>query len=142
MTICLTGLINSINLVSASSSSKTSQFNGQDKQPLQLQLANWPISPGHRLLSQTQKQLSRATLLDREQVPIEGKLSDTSMVESIGGPDFEPASCQLAKVVLVLQRPGCQTKAISSYACTGSCPSYVQVSSNRHGYKSIVFYKH
>lgn len=36
--------------------------------------------------------------------------------------------CQLVQVVHLLHHPGCQSKAIASFACSGSCQSYVQVS--------------
>jgi len=37
-------------------------------------------------------------------------------------------TCQLVPIVHALKHPGCALKAISSYACAGACPSYVQVS--------------
>ena len=37
-------------------------------------------------------------------------------------------ACQLLQVVHLFHYPGCQTKAVISSACSGSCPSYVQVS--------------
>lgn len=37
-------------------------------------------------------------------------------------------SCQLRPVIHVLKQPGCQPKPIPSFACQGSCSSYVQVS--------------
>lgn len=37
-------------------------------------------------------------------------------------------TCQLIPIVHLLKHPGCQLKAISSFACAGACPSYVQVS--------------
>ncbi|KAL1466439.1 hypothetical protein MTO96_042732 [Rhipicephalus appendiculatus] len=36
-------------------------------------------------------------------------------------------SCQLRPVIHVLKQPGCQPKPIPSFACQGSCSSYVQV---------------
>lgn len=36
--------------------------------------------------------------------------------------------CQLVQIVHLLRHPGCQPKAIASFACTGSCSSYVKVS--------------
>lgn len=95
-----------------------------DVMSTQSRLAEWLISTSD---SSRYKQLAVPGVLDHEEVPI-GNKPVSSSAELIGSPDFEPASCQLAKVVLVLQRPGCQAKAISSYACTGACPSYVQVS--------------
>lgn len=42
--------------------------------------------------------------------------------------DYQQSSCQLVQIVHLLQQSGCQTKAIASFACLGSCQSYVQVS--------------
>lgn len=42
--------------------------------------------------------------------------------------DYRRSSCQLVPVMHVLHQPGCHTKAIDSFACIGSCSSYVQVS--------------
>lgn len=42
--------------------------------------------------------------------------------------DLQHSSCQLVQIVHLLHHYGCQPKAIGSFACTGSCPSYVQVS--------------
>lgn len=39
-----------------------------------------------------------------------------------------PGSCQLVHVVHLLRHAGCQPKAIASFACSGRCSSYVQVS--------------
>ncbi|XP_077552630.1 cuticle-tanning hormone bursicon [Haemaphysalis longicornis] len=41
-------------------------------------------------------------------------------------------SCQLRPVIHVLKQPGCQPKPIPSFACQGSCSSYVQVSGSRY----------
>lgn len=37
-------------------------------------------------------------------------------------------NCQLTQVIHILKHAGCHPKEIQSYACSGSCPSYVQVS--------------
>ena len=42
--------------------------------------------------------------------------------------DYQPSSCQLVQIVHLLHHKGCQPKAIASFACSGSCPSYVRVS--------------
>jgi len=42
--------------------------------------------------------------------------------------DQQPSSCQLVQIVHLIHQVGCQPKAIVSFACSGSCPSYVQVS--------------
>lgn len=42
--------------------------------------------------------------------------------------DYKQSSCQLVQIIHLLHYPGCQSKAISSFACSGLCPSYVQVS--------------
>lgn len=42
--------------------------------------------------------------------------------------DIQRPSCQIVQIVHLLNHPGCQPKAIASFACSGSCPSYVQVS--------------
>nr|ABX55998.1 bursicon alpha [Daphnia arenata] len=39
--------------------------------------------------------------------------------------------CQLTPVIHVLQYPGCIPKPIPSFACTGKCTSYVQVSGSK-----------
>lgn len=42
--------------------------------------------------------------------------------------DYESKSCKLMHIAHVLNYPGCQSKAIASFACSGSCPSHVKVS--------------
>lgn len=39
-----------------------------------------------------------------------------------------PSVCQRVQIVHLLQQDGCQPKAIASFACSGACSSYVQVS--------------
>ncbi|XP_050302650.1 bursicon [Anthonomus grandis grandis] len=39
--------------------------------------------------------------------------------------------CQVTPVIHVLQYPGCVPKPIPSYACTGRCASYIQVSGSK-----------
>ncbi|XP_051166315.1 uncharacterized protein LOC127284733 [Leptopilina boulardi] len=39
--------------------------------------------------------------------------------------------CQITRVIHVLQYPGCVPKPIPSFACTGRCSSYVQVSGSK-----------
>ena len=39
--------------------------------------------------------------------------------------------CHLTPVIHVLQHPGCIPKPIPSFACTGRCTSYVQVSGSK-----------
>lgn len=53
-----------------------------------------------------------------------------SLPESSRAPDLEyqQSTCQLVKVIHLLRHPGCRIKAVSSLACSGICPSYVQVS--------------
>jgi hypothetical protein len=46
--------------------------------------------------------------------------------------DYQPTACQLVQVVHLVRHPGCQPKAIASFACSGSCTSYVRVSSTLH----------
>ncbi|XP_049940239.1 bursicon-like [Schistocerca serialis cubense] len=47
-------------------------------------------------------------------------------------PDRSPADeCQLTPVIHVLQYPGCVPKPIPSFACTGRCSSYLQVSGSK-----------
>lgn len=41
-------------------------------------------------------------------------------------------ACQLVRIIQILQHPDCIPKAIDSFACSGTCPSYVQVSSFRN----------
>lgn len=42
--------------------------------------------------------------------------------------DYTSSTCQLSAVVHVLKHSGCKQKPIASSACSGSCPSYIQVS--------------
>lgn len=42
--------------------------------------------------------------------------------------DYRRSPCQLVPVMHVLHQAGCHAKAIDSFACVGSCSSYVQVS--------------
>ncbi|XP_040572364.1 bursicon [Lepeophtheirus salmonis] len=39
--------------------------------------------------------------------------------------------CHLTPVIHVLEHPGCISKPIPSFACTGQCTSYVQVSGSK-----------
>lgn len=39
--------------------------------------------------------------------------------------------CNLRPVLHILQQPGCITKSIPTFACQGSCSSYVQVSGSK-----------
>lgn len=41
---------------------------------------------------------------------------------------YQRSFCKLIPIVHLLHLPGCQAKAIASFACAGSCTSYVQVS--------------
>lgn len=41
---------------------------------------------------------------------------------------YQQSECQMVQVVHLLHQHGCQPKAIASFACSGSCSSYVQVS--------------
>lgn len=50
--------------------------------------------------------------------------------------DYQQSTCQLVPIVHLLQQTGCQAKAIASFACLGSCQSYVQVSNLRFATKS------
>ena len=43
-------------------------------------------------------------------------------------PTARADECHLTPVIHVLQYPGCIPKPIPSFACTGRCTSYVQVS--------------
>lgn len=82
-----------------------------------------------QLLHDNQQQKSRengVTDIDSEQqLQLQGKSMSSPIATRH---EYEPSSCQLSKVLMVLQRPGCQSKAISTHACAGTCPSYVQVS--------------
>ncbi|CAG2062452.1 unnamed protein product [Timema podura] len=54
----------------------------------------------------------------------------TSSVNS-GVSDAPMEECQVTPVIHVLQYPGCVPKPIPSFACTGRCSSYVQVSGSK-----------
>uniref|UniRef100_A0A6G1SAI1 Bursicon n=1 Tax=Aceria tosichella TaxID=561515 RepID=A0A6G1SAI1_9ACAR len=73
------------------------------------------------------------------------KEADNQLIESMGDVEFEniltmnkdqltadyqPAACQLVQIVHVLKHPGCQSKAIASFACSGSCTSFVRTSTS------------
>ncbi|XP_057366251.1 bursicon-like [Daphnia carinata] len=45
--------------------------------------------------------------------------------------DVRADECHLTPVIHVLQYPGCMPKPIPSFACTGKCTSYVQVSGSK-----------
>ncbi|KZS13469.1 putative Bursicon alpha [Daphnia magna] len=45
--------------------------------------------------------------------------------------DVRADECHLTPVIHVLQYPGCIPKPIPSFACTGKCTSYVQVSGSK-----------
>lgn len=49
--------------------------------------------------------------------------SESSLIESKHRP-----TCQMVHVAHLLHHIGCQPKAIASFACKGTCSSYVQVS--------------
>ncbi|XP_049764630.1 bursicon [Schistocerca cancellata] len=52
--------------------------------------------------------------------------------EASQAPERSPADeCQLTPVIHVLQYPGCVPKPIPSFACTGRCSSYLQVSGSK-----------
>ncbi|OQR73960.1 bursicon-like [Tropilaelaps mercedesae] len=41
-------------------------------------------------------------------------------------------SCQLKPVIHIIKEPGCQPKPVPSFACHGTCASYVQVSGSKY----------
>ncbi|XP_018494756.1 bursicon [Galendromus occidentalis] len=41
-------------------------------------------------------------------------------------------NCQLKPVIHVIKEPGCQPKPVPSFACHGTCASYVQVSGSKY----------
>ncbi|XP_053203049.1 bursicon-like [Panonychus citri] len=49
----------------------------------------------------------------------------------IAGLDGSSKGCHLRPVIHVLSHPGCLSKPIPSFACHGSCSSYVQVSGSK-----------
>ncbi|KAI2810515.1 hypothetical protein BLOT_001677 [Blomia tropicalis] len=62
------------------------------------------------------------------------EMSDEIKFESLdqqGTTSPRIAECHLRKVVHILQHPGCLPKPIPSYACYGTCSSFVQVSSSK-----------
>lgn len=53
--------------------------------------------------------------------------TNISFVQSINSLGQHRSACQLVHVAHLLRHVGCQPKAIASFACRGTCPSYVQV---------------
>lgn len=64
---------------------------------------------------------------DMENVELENNQVKSKVSLSNPG-DYQSSACQLVQIVHLLHHAGCQPKAIASFACSGSCPSYVQVS--------------
>jgi hypothetical protein len=50
--------------------------------------------------------------------------------------------CQVTPVIHVLQYPGCVPKPIPSFACTGRCSSYLQVTLPTSHWFHLLAYKH
>lgn len=51
---------------------------------------------------------------------------DQSSASKLDG--FLNSTCQLMPIIHLLNQAGCEPKAIASFACSGACNSYVQVS--------------
>lgn len=56
------------------------------------------------------------------------RFENTSKLSRDGHHGHQQAPCQLVQVIHLLRHARCQPKAITSFACNGLCPSYVQVS--------------
>lgn len=80
------------------------------------------FSPGTMSAMKAQHPIIR----DLDNVELERMMMEGEKGKEVG--DFQPSACQLVPIVHLLHYPGCQPKAIASYACSGSCPSYVRVS--------------
>nr|QDZ26128.1 bursicon-alpha [Sogatella furcifera] len=71
------------------------------------------------------------------QIFVHGAFVVAMMVAESFQEDSKPAGavssdeCQVTPVIHVLQYPGCVPKPIPSFACTGKCSSYLQVSGSK-----------
>lgn len=65
---------------------------------------------------------------DLDKVEFDKLLVTNGLRDHLSTMDYYQPSCQLMQIVHLLKHPGCQSKAIASFACFGSCPSYVKVS--------------
>lgn len=52
----------------------------------------------------------------------------TSDKSTASSDKYQRSFCKLIPIIHLLHMPGCQSKAVASFACAGSCMSYVQVS--------------
>ncbi|XP_022197712.2 bursicon isoform X1 [Nilaparvata lugens] len=55
----------------------------------------------------------------------------TESLQEDAKPAVSSDECQVTPVIHVLQYPGCVPKPIPSFACTGKCSSYLQVSGSK-----------
>lgn len=97
---------------------------------VQRTLTNWLMSNKNTQSALNNMRLTSSditpTAVDLQQVEFER--IPASINEDSLNFDLQHSSCQLVQIVHLLHHSGCQPKAIVSFACTGSCPSYVQVS--------------
>lgn len=92
-------------------------YSSSDSSPSLPQPEKWLLSS---LLSSGQALTPDLQNVEFESLPNSGK----DKVEI----DYQQSTCQLVQIVHLLHQTGCQPKAIASFACFGSCQSYVQVS--------------
>lgn len=73
------------------------------------------------------KEPNEFTQLEKE-VATDADSTNNTFVQTINTFGQHRSACQLVHVAHLLRHVGCQPKAIASFACRGTCPSYVQVS--------------
>lgn len=98
-------------------------------------ISNWLLVNNSKFLStQNNQLLADLQNVELETVPLNNREIDTSTTATSNMMNFYRRSqaCQLVQIVHLLYQTGCQPKAIASFACAGSCPSYVQVSRNEN----------
>lgn len=85
------------------------------------QVDSWP------LVADTKSASDNQLMESLNQVELESMIT-SNRDQQTAVADYQPAACQLVQIVHLLQHPGCQPKAIASFACSGSCTSFVRVS--------------
>lgn len=70
--------------------------------------------------------------IEMENLPLSNKEQPTINNNIDSYHEYQHSTCQLVQIIHLLNHSGCQAKAISSFACSGSCSSYVQVSNNNY----------
>lgn len=87
---------------------------------------NWFSSPENSQ-EKDKKFLNVLENVEIENLPILNKQLTTSSNNIDNYHEYQHSTCQLVNIIHLLKHTGCQPKAISSFACSGSCSSYVQV---------------